>query len=78
VRYFQRTEVMAKVGLPSVAFIYQGQPTSASRAFKATLRWASFACNHERRMVVPRFVSWNSMLNWLRAVDALEERLTWA
>jgi hypothetical protein len=30
---------------------------------------ASFACNHERRMVDQNSASWNPLIDWLRQVD---------
>ncbi len=39
--------------------------------FKATLRWASFACIHERRMVGQIVISWNRIAGWLKRIDDL-------
>jgi len=44
---------------------------SAASADESPLRWATSACNHERRLVDLGGGSWNRMAIWLRWLDGL-------
>jgi hypothetical protein len=48
------------------------QPPLCRLGSGAELRWASFACIHERRMVDQAFTNWNRISNWLLRLKALE------
>lgn len=55
------------------SFGRNSSPPPSRDVFSATLRWASFACSHERRIVDPAFASWNQILVWLSHVDAFRQ-----
>jgi hypothetical protein len=49
------------------------KPTFAWLEFSAKLWRASFACDHERRMVDQNSASWNRLAHWFGLIELLKK-----